>query len=182
MSLLTLLVGSAPKIDSTQESKVHMRIDFFAITIGTNLTTLASSGLEISCPASGFPTPVIQWYREGVPVQPGMMLNVDKDTGTLFTLSISHRKGGTFTCEASNALGSDSASSVVTVLGMVMLFMFETILREWDLCNSDNTVARVPKTMVSLCEFDLNENEFDWIWRTRKTSNASDFPKLALYR
>ena len=46
-----------------------------------------------------------------------MMLNVDEDTGTLFTLSISHRKGGEFTCIASNALGLDSASSFVTVLG-----------------------------------------------------------------
>ena len=46
-----------------------------------------------------------------------MMLNVDEDTGTLFTLSISHRKGGEFTCKASNPLGSDSASSFVTVLG-----------------------------------------------------------------
>ena len=112
-----LKVGSAPKIDSSQENLIHMRIDIFAITVGSNLTTLASSGLEISCPATGFPKPVIQWYREGVPVQSGMMLNVDEDTGTLFTLSISHRKGGMFTCEASNTLGSDIASSVITVLG-----------------------------------------------------------------
>lgn len=99
-----------------------MRIDFFAITVGSNLTTLASSGLEISCPVTGFPKPVIQWYREGVPVQSGMMLNVDEDTGTLFTLSISHRKGGMFTCEASNTLGSDRASSVITVLGRNIYF------------------------------------------------------------
>ena len=112
-----LKVGSAPKIESSEESLVHMRIDFFAITVGSNLTTLASSGLEISCPATGFPKPVIRWYREGVPVQSGMMLNVDEDTGILFTLSISHRKGGTFTCEASNTLGSDKASSVIAVLG-----------------------------------------------------------------
>ena len=114
---LHLLAGSAPNINASLDSRVHLRIDFFAITIGTNLTTLASSGLEISCPATGFPKPSIQWYREGVPLEPGMMLNVDEDTGTLFTLSISHRKGGTFTCKASNALGSDSASSFVTVLG-----------------------------------------------------------------
>lgn len=117
-----LKVGLAPKIDSTQENLIHMRIDFFAITVGSNLTTLASSGLEISCPVTGFPKPVIQWYREGVPVQSGMMLNVDEDTGTLFTLSISHRKGGMFTCEASNTLGSDRASSVITVLGRNIYF------------------------------------------------------------
>lgn len=50
-------------------------------------------------------------------MEPGMTLNVDEVTGTLFTLSISHRKGGTFTCKASNALGTDSASSFVSVLG-----------------------------------------------------------------
>lgn len=50
-------------------------------------------------------------------MEPGMMLNVDEFTGTLFTLSISHRKGGKFTCKGSNALGSDSASSFLTVLG-----------------------------------------------------------------
>ena len=100
---------------------VHMKIDFFAIKIGSNLTTLASSGLEISCPATGFPKPSIQWYREGSPVQPGMTLNVDEERGTLFTLSISYRKEGTFTCEARNALGSDSASSLVTVLGKTVL-------------------------------------------------------------
>lgn len=111
------LAGSAPNINGSRDSRVHLRIDFFAITIGTNLTTLASSGLEISCPVTGFPKPSIQWYREGVPVEPGMMLNVEEDTGTLFTLSISHRKGGEFTCKASNPLGSDSASSFVTVLG-----------------------------------------------------------------
>lgn len=99
-----------------------MRIDFFAITIGTNLTTLASSGLEISCPASGFPKPTIQWYREGVPVEPSMMLNVDEDTGTLFTMSISYRKRGTFACKASNALGSVSASSFISVLGKKLIF------------------------------------------------------------
>lgn len=112
-----IAVGSVPKIDASHESRIHLKIDFFAITIGTNLTTLASSGLEISCPVTGFPKPAIQWYREGVPVEPGMMLSVDEFTGTLFTLSISHRKGGTFTCKASNALGTDSALSFVSVLG-----------------------------------------------------------------
>ena len=112
------LVGSAPKIKSAQESSVYMRIGIFSMSIGSNLTTLASSGVEISCPATGFPKPVIQWYREGVPVESSMMLTIDEDTGTLFTLSISHRKGGTFTCEARNALGSDSVSSHVKVLGM----------------------------------------------------------------
>ena len=94
-----------------------MAIDFLAITIGSNLTTLANSGLEISCPTTGFPKPFIQWYRDGNPVQPGMMLNVDQETGSLFTLSISYRKGGTFTCEARNALGSDRASSFLAVRG-----------------------------------------------------------------
>lgn len=56
-----------------------------------------------------------------------MMLNVDEDTGTLFTLSISHRKGGEFTCIASNALGLDSASSFVTVLGENASHKFITI-------------------------------------------------------
>ena len=95
-----------------------MRIDVFSMTVGSNLTTLASPGLEIGCPATGFPKPVIQWYREGTPVKLGMMLNVDEGTGTLFILSISHRKGGTYTCVATNVLGSDSASSLITVLGM----------------------------------------------------------------
>lgn len=114
---ISYLVGSAPKIDALQESVAHQSINFFSITIGSNLTALASSGMEIFCPATGFPKPVIKWYREGVPVQSGMMLNVDESTGTLFTLSISHRKGGTFTCEASNTLGTDRASSLITVLG-----------------------------------------------------------------
>lgn len=94
-----------------------MTIDFLAITVGSNLTTLANSGLEISCPTTGFPKPSIQWYRHGNPVQPSMMLTVDQETGSLFLLSISYRKGGMFTCEASNALGSDRASSLVTVRG-----------------------------------------------------------------
>lgn len=94
-----------------------MAIDFLAITVGSNVTTLADSGLEISCPTSGFPKPFIQWYRHGNPVQPGMMLTVDQETGSLFILSISYRKGGMFTCEASNALGSDRASSLVAVRG-----------------------------------------------------------------
>lgn len=119
--LLTLLVGSAPKISTSQENLVHMNIDIFEIKIGSNLTTLASSGLEISCPTTGFPKPTIQWYREGVPVQLSLMLNVEEDTGTLYSLSISHRKGGRFTCEASNALGSVRASSFITVLGREIL-------------------------------------------------------------
>ena len=94
-----------------------MEIDFFTITIGSNLTTLASSGLEIKCPAYGFPKPVIRWYRQGIPVEPGVTLKVDNDTGTLATLSIFHGKGGTFTCKATNVKGSVNASSVVTVLG-----------------------------------------------------------------
>ncbi|XP_068741513.1 hemicentin-1-like isoform X2 [Montipora capricornis] len=115
-SQLIVLVGSAPKIVSSRESLVHMRIDVFSMTVGSNLTTLASPGLEIGCPATGFPKPAIQWYREGTPVKLSMMLNVDEDTGTLFILSISHRKGGTYTCVATNVLGSDSASSLITVL------------------------------------------------------------------
>lgn len=97
---------------------MYMRIGIFSMTIGSNLTTLASSGVEISCPATGFPKPVIQWYRKDVPVESSMMLTIDEDTGTLFTLSISRRKGGTFICEARNVLGSDSVSSHVKVLGM----------------------------------------------------------------
>ena len=104
---------------------MHMRIGIFSMTIGSTLTTLASSGVEISCPATGFPKPIIQWYREGVPVESSMMLTIDEDTGTLFTLSISRRKGGTFTCEARNVLGSDSVSSHVKVLGMDISRDFE---------------------------------------------------------
>ena len=116
VSAFPITVGREPTIATDDQDIVDLRVKHVAITIGSALTIMASSGIEVLCPAAGFPKPTIKWYRNDMLLSSGMEMVIDSESGKLTLVSISHRKSGTFTCVASNVLGNASASSEIRIV------------------------------------------------------------------
>jgi len=81
----------------------------------SNTTVVQGENVQLSCRASGVPTPTTTWYRKDGGPMP-FQYNVDK--GDLHILNISKEEEGTFVCLATNVLGSKTTEATVTVNGV----------------------------------------------------------------
>ena len=75
------------------------------------------SDAHLICVATGDPTPTLTWYSGSVPLPHPTLprYSVDKN-GTLIISNInSGDEGSKFTCQASNAAGSESATLTIEV-------------------------------------------------------------------
>ena len=82
---------------------------------------------SFTCEATGEPVPTISWYFNGAPVNNDT--NVDKYdisetsvntttiNSTLTIMSVESSDVGTYTCNATNVVSSDTSSGVLTVNG-----------------------------------------------------------------
>ena len=85
---------------------------------------------SFTCQATGEPVPTISWYFNGTPVNEGntmnytitmMSLNITTNSSTLTILSVQSSDVGTYTCNATNVVSSDTSSGVLTVNGKLLL-------------------------------------------------------------
>ncbi|XP_055637458.1 roundabout homolog 2-like [Toxorhynchites rutilus septentrionalis] len=78
-----------------------------------NQTLPVKSVATLPCRASGSPTPVISWYRDGMPVLTSARINIT-DSGTL-TISdlLKNDDSGLYTCVASSKTGKSTWSAVL---------------------------------------------------------------------
>ena len=85
---------------------------------------------SFTCQATGEPVPTISWYFNGVLVDDNdvdkyniseMSLNTTTISNTLTVMSVESFDVGTYTCNATNVVSSDTSSGVLTVNGELLL-------------------------------------------------------------
>ncbi len=83
------------------------------IHVGINLRIVAYRELTIYCSATGFPTPVLSWEKNGEPIEKDENIHVGNEGGKLVFQKLVPAQNGAYTCVASNAAGQDRESTVV---------------------------------------------------------------------
>ena len=110
-------------------------------TIGDNITALPNTSISITCPASGVPTPLVTWRKDGLPIRTGRSVLVNSQ-GTLTIHSSKIEDKGLYTCMVKNGDGDDSSSSQVNVVGKFNLRVVKMILRARLHLNRDESIPR----------------------------------------
>ena len=80
---------------------------------------------SFTCQATGGPVPTISWYFNGAPVDEANMIKytiseTSVNTTTInsrLTMSVESSDVGTYTCNVTNVVSSDTSSGVLTVNG-----------------------------------------------------------------
>ena len=79
---------------------------------------------SFTCQATGEPVPTISWYFNGAPLADGAThtisetsVNTTTINSILTIMSVESSDVGTYTCNATNVLSSDTSSGVLTVNG-----------------------------------------------------------------
>ena len=87
-----------------------------------------SDTASFTCQATGEPVPTISWYFNGVLLVNGMehmismiSLNITTNSNTLTIMNVQSSDVGTYTCNATNVLSSNTSSGVLTVNGELLL-------------------------------------------------------------
>ena len=88
-----------------------------------------SDTASFTCQATGEPIPTISWYFNGsVLLVNGMkhmtsliLLNTTTINSTLTIMNVQSSDVGTYTCDATNVLSSNTSSGVLTVNGELLL-------------------------------------------------------------
>ena len=77
---------------------------------------------SFTCQATGEPVPTIRWYYNSVPVDETMKytisvmsLNTTAISSTLVITNVESSDMGTYTCNATNVLSSNTSSGILTV-------------------------------------------------------------------
>ena len=85
---------------------------------------------SFTCQATGGPVPTISWYFNGAPVDEAntmkytismMSLNTTTISSTLTIMNVQSSDVGTYTCNATNVVSSDTSAGVLTVNGELLL-------------------------------------------------------------
>ena len=91
-----------------------------------------------TCQATGEPVPTISWHFNGVPVDEAntmnytismMSLNITISS-TLTIMNVQSSDVGTYTCNATNVVSTDTSSGVLTVNGELLLLYMTKVW--WD--------------------------------------------------
>ena len=89
------------------------------------------------CQATGEPVPTISWYFNGAPVSEGntmnytismMLMNTTTISSTLTIMSVQSSDVGTYTCNATNVVSTDTSSGVLNVRGKLQFVLYVNII------------------------------------------------------
>ena len=121
MLILTLsLVPTPPEIIRTGIKDLQV-VEFKRIEVAAGSTVLTISGNNVSlfCRVKGFPTPSVQWTKDGV------LLETEGSTLRLPTVEV--KDSGAYTCTATSSLLGlfDSTTTNLTIIG----WYFEYLMR-----------------------------------------------------
>lgn len=78
---------------------------------------LQGERLHLQCDYDGVPSPSLQWLHNGIPLMDfgSVMIVHEADVSILVVNTVTQSGGGTYTCFATNELGSDSYNYTVHV-------------------------------------------------------------------
>ena len=123
------------------------------VNISANLTRLKGQAAELSCNVTGNPSPEISWFRNGEKIETENTIGHVKDCqrrksgfykikdeevekygvleSRLVVCSAAHlNHTGSYTCEASNSIGNDTATAYVNILGTYHWMLREAICND----------------------------------------------------
>ena len=91
----------------------------------TNQVQDEEESLFFTCQATGAPVPTIRWYFNGTPVDIANTLKYSISetsvnttiSSTLTIMSVKSSDVGTYTCNATNVVSTDTSSGILTVNG-----------------------------------------------------------------
>jgi hypothetical protein len=91
------------------------------VPVTTNITSEnqrfpTNAEVVIPCVVEGFPAPQVQWYKDGVPLNPSDRIYVAEDH-RLSIQQATKADSGTYQCEAANAYSKSSSSITILVDG-----------------------------------------------------------------
>ena len=87
---------------------------------------------SFTCQATGEPVPTISWYFNGIPLADGATHTISETSvnttsttinSTLKIMSVESSDVGTYTCNATNVVSSDTSSGVLTVNGELLILV-----------------------------------------------------------
>ena len=85
---------------------------------------------SFTCEATGEPVPTISWYFNGFLLADGAThtisetsVNITTINSTLTIMSVESSDVGTYTCNATNVVSSDTSSGVLTVNGELLILV-----------------------------------------------------------
>ena len=88
-------------------------------------------GASFTCQATGGPAPTISWYFNGVLLTDGTIsetsVNTTTISSTLTIMSVESSDVGTYTCNATNVISTDTSSGVLTVNGELLLLVVHLV-------------------------------------------------------
>jgi len=108
-------------------------VNLVAPTITTEVedqTQNEGGTISFTCQATGESVPAISWYFNSVPVNETntmkyiismLSLNTTTINNTLTIMNVESSDVGTYTCNATNVVSSDTSSGVLTVNGELLL-------------------------------------------------------------
>ena len=92
-----------------------------------NETQDEGAAASFACQATGEPVPIISWYFNGIPITNDIgvdkydisetSVNTTTINSTLTIISVKSSDVGTYTCNATNVVSSDTSSGVLIVNG-----------------------------------------------------------------
>ena len=86
------------------------------VTLPPSTVVTQGESLTLDCQPTGSPAPSVLWTRDGVEVEASESVTLASD-GTLVISPVFTLDAGSYSCIASNTLGTTSAVTTLTVLG-----------------------------------------------------------------
>lgn len=85
--------------------------------IGSNITIFSESALVMNCNVTGVPPPTVTWFKNSKILGNSSKVRIDKKSNFLEISRADEDDEGSYTCIASNVIGSETASSKVNIIG-----------------------------------------------------------------
>ncbi|KAM3875993.1 hemicentin-1 [Diretmus argenteus] len=108
--------NDAGSTERKYQLKVNVPPDFRDNDSPGNVSVVLSQPTSLVCDVTGSPTPVIAWYKEGIPVVPSNSVQILDKGKTLRLLKAATADAGSYSCKAINIAGSTEKDFFLDVL------------------------------------------------------------------